>query len=59
MSSEKAARKSAQPAKEGFTAEERAALKERVKELKGEREGEAAPLDQKARIASLIKKAAG
>ena len=50
-------RKSTQKSAKGLTAEERAALKERLKEEKAEREGKAAESDVLAKIAALVKKA--
>src|ERR687892_1309618 len=46
-------KKSAQKSGKGLTAEERAALKERLKEEKAEREGKAAESDVLAKIAEM------
>jgi uncharacterized protein YdhG (YjbR/CyaY superfamily) len=50
MAEKKPARKGTQ---KGFTAEERAAMKERAKELKAEREGKAGESDLLAKIAEM------
>ena len=49
------AKKSTQKPAKGLTAEERAALKERIKEEKAEREGKAAESDVLAKIAEMPK----
>ena len=49
------AKKSTQKPARGLTAEERAALKERIKEEKAEREGKAAESDVLAKIAEMPK----
>jgi uncharacterized protein YdhG (YjbR/CyaY superfamily) len=52
MAEKKPARKGTQ---KGFTAEERAAMKERAKELKAEREGKAGESDLLAKLAEMPK----